>query len=144
MEPIEKMLVSLDPGIGEDILLKRTQGTYMDKKVEALLEYMLDPNNDDLNPGYNTGERRVADVIKAWRTKALNNPDDKFVLAAKPIDGSDIIPLNLDDMLLAYKSRILQSRPVPGKDPSVTMPYIELFASYEEGGHVLRFPIKLG
>ncbi len=137
METIERVLVSLDPVSGDEILLKRTPGEYMGRPVDNLLDYMLDASSDDMNPGYNEGELRAVTIIKTWREKAKSNENDEFIITAKPIEGGNPIKLDLDGRLDAYKSRILQSRPVPGEDQSVTSPYIELFASYKEGGRAV-------
>lgn len=144
METIDKLLVSLDPQCGEDILLKSVHGSYMNKAVKSLLDYMLDPCSDGLNPGYNEGEKRVAEIIRTWREKARLNPRDEFVISAKPADGSNLFGLDLETTLNTYQNRILQSRPVPGGDPSVILPYIELFASYREGGRTLNLHIQFG
>ncbi len=157
MDTTETMLVSLDtlvikedetnpqPDPNKDILLKRVPRDYMQKNVRNLVVYVADPNNDELNPGYNDREREVAASVKRWMEKAAT-PGTKFVFGvmAKPANGGEPIPLDLERSIETYKNQIMQSRPAPGQDPSVTLPYMELYAFGKEGGAVLirKIPLK--
>ena len=136
MDTIEQIVVSLDPVSGQDILVKKTPVSYMEKRVRDLLEYMLNPNKDDSNPGYNQSEREVAAMINRWVEEAKadeSKPEQemrkKFVVAAKPVNGGDPIPLNLSDKLYTYRDRIVQNRSLPGGNSSELFPSIDLYAS---------------
>lgn len=129
MSTIDQILVSLDGSSGQDILIKKTLGSYMEKPVKTLVEYMLDPSGDSSNPGYNQSEREVVAMINGWIEEAKSNPNEKkFIVAAKPVNGGDPIQLDPGEKVSAYESRIVSSRSLPGGDSSVLSPYIELFA----------------
>ena len=134
METQDWFIVSLDSFdsmMEDEMLLREVSIEYMEKPVRTLLEYMLNPNQDERNPPYNVNEREVADLIRRWMVTP--SPKDAFVVAAKSTNGHGLIPLDLDERVNTYKNQIVQNRALPGQDPPEqdspkSTLYIELYA----------------
>ncbi len=131
IETIEKLIVSLDPLMGE-LLVKTLDGVYMEKSFKDLMEYMLNPSRDDFNPGYTESEQQVATMVNEWIEKTNTHSYYEFQLVAMSANREGPINLDLDEKVAVYGSKIVQIRPIPGEDQS-EMPYIELLACLKEG-----------
>lgn len=137
----DNLLVCLDPLTqssqintqNKEILVKNVNRHFMEKKVGELITYMLNPNRDDLNQGYNESEQKVVNMIKEWIETAKSNPKVyTFVVAAETIRGGDPMELRLENKVSGYEGDILQSKPISEGGQSVTRPYIGLFARLNE------------
>ncbi|MBU0629183.1 MAG: hypothetical protein KKC75_08400 [Nanoarchaeota archaeon] len=152
MQTHDWCLVSLDAFSVDqldEILLKKTPWEYMERPIHDILEYVLDPHQDGLNPGYNAEEKAVADMIKGWMDNIIQylrgtgkaaestgssptvsmGAERTFLrLAARRANANEMIFLGLEDKMKPYIERMLQQRHVPGADSSVAAPYIELYA----------------
>ncbi|RME15065.1 MAG: hypothetical protein D6797_07460 [Bdellovibrio sp.] len=122
------MFVSLDALIVNENeetpkLIKRVDESYLSRTFGDLVNYILDPNPDALNPdGYNINEKEMAKKISDWFSEASTDDQVDVTLWAIKKDEQPIGPLSLtqtvsdrSDEIITIKTETLDGAEVKFK-----------------------------
>ncbi len=122
---------TLDPTLTKHVPVEYTKQRFRD-----LFDFMIDPEKDNLNPGYTIEEKATAETLNDWIRKYQRNSEDKLIITykvdGKPVEDAD---LTLDDMVGDFTDRIIQVDKVE-RDDGIVVPVkkIHLYTRYEDGG----------
>lgn len=87
-------------------LQKNIKPELLEKKVSSLVEYMIDPSQDELNEGYTPKQQEAAMEIERYlNVPKEEKPSTALIFRAKTRDGNKFIIL--DDELKKYPDIVL-------------------------------------
>ena len=141
---IEDVIVSVNPIVpdkdrdGNDIILTKTVEGAIEKPFGKVLEYMLNPREDSLNPAYEQDQRELADRIRDWKRRAENPADpehpDRFQLMYRKSNGELSAPVDLNTYIRDYNDLILDKREVGEFEQELKYNGIDLVTKFIPGG----------
>jgi hypothetical protein len=134
---MEKPICSLcaDARPGAQSLTKNLPQRYVEGTFDELVGYMLDQNEDELNPSYNEDERRLAGRIRSWAESHNNNPEESNVnLMYFNEDDSLSEPLDLEAKVSDYLPSMINRRRQVMDDGVNEYDEVKLVYNYHPGG----------
>jgi len=137
---MEKPIATLKSDFRENspVIYKALTQEAANGNFEELINYLLDPRADDINPGYNGPEREYAQRIRSWRDEVERNPNGaSFNLFAIDERGEQVGPFELEDKVSDYLPRIVRDRTIMGEDGPQEYKSADLFFIHQPVGGVL-------
>ena len=120
----------------EDKLVKRMREEYLGKTFGEVINYVADPNSDDLNESYNSGERDIANRLTAWMNEAGTIPTTKVNVYSET-DNGKVGPIRLNDIVSDYNDQIVNVRSEEIEGDVINYKDISLLVKKSEGGGLL-------
>jgi len=106
----DSIAVRLDPMLGDKKELdKWVDEVFLPKTYMQLVKYMLDPEPDSKNEGYNAAQRESTQIIKDWFEEAKQNPKEYTVNLTLITNDTppQEIQVDLDEIVSKHNDRAL-------------------------------------
>jgi len=129
-----RLIISLGTmAIGEEITLEKLVDNGAEKNFGKILDYMLDPREDSLNPAYNSEERELRDRILGWKERAEKDAGS-FDLMYLRTNGNYSEPLSLDGYISDFNDIIKQKTRRTEFGEELNYEGVDLVAKFEPVG----------
>jgi len=115
----------------EDEKLEKTVARCREKTIQKILEYVMDPKEDSLNPAYTPNQRLCRDEIDRWKQQAEAQQGTMDLMYIKPDGSSYSTPLSLASVVNDYPDMISEKTRRSEFGESVKYNGIDLIARFE-------------